>query len=134
VSRFGWLTLSAVVLIIVGVMRVIDAVWAFSYRGTLPVDLQHALAGQSLATCGWIWIITGVIFLAPGILVLGPALRPSAEAAHWIGIIAPALGAISGIILVPDYPVWALIYVALAVTIVYGLSARFNKTASTRYN
>ena len=66
--------------------------------------------------------------------MLGPASQPSAEAAHWIGVIAAALGAISGIILVPDYPVWALIYVALAVTIVYGLSARFNKTASTRYN
>ena len=133
-SRSGWLTLSAVVLMIAGVMRVIDAVWAFSYRGTLPVDLQHALAGHSLATCGWIWIITGVIFLAPGILVLGPASQPSAEAAHWIGVIAAALGAISGIILVPYYPVWALTCVALAVTVVYGLSARFNKTASIRYN
>ena len=84
----------------------------------LPVDLQHALAGHSLATCGWIWIITGVIFFAPGILVLGPASQSSAEAAHWIGVIAAALGAISGIILVPYYPVWALTYVALAVTVV----------------
>ena len=86
------------------------------------------------ATCGWIWIVTGVVFLAPGILVLGPASHQSAEAAHWIGVIAAALGAISGIILVPYCPVWALTYVALAVTVVYGLSARFNKTASTRYN
>ena len=72
-SRSGWLTLSAVVLMIAGVMRVIDAVWAFSYRGTLPVDLQHALAGHSLATCGWISIITGVIFLCSG----DPGARPS---------------------------------------------------------
>ena len=34
--RSGWLTFSAVVLIIAGIMRVIDAIWAFGYHGTLP--------------------------------------------------------------------------------------------------
>lgn len=130
-SRSGWLTFSAVMLMIAGVMRVIDAIWAFSYRGAPLVDLHHAVAGQSLTTYGWIWLITGFILLAAGILVLGPTSQPSAEVARWVGIIAAALGAISGIILVPYYPVWALIYVAIAVTVIYGLSAHFDQAAST---
>jgi hypothetical protein len=125
VNRSGWLTFSAVVLMIAGVMRVIDSIWAFNYSGPLPVSIQHAVAGASLTTYGWIWLVTGLILLAAGILVLGPSSQPSAEVARWIGIVAAALGAISGIILVPYYPVWALIYVAIAVTVIYGLSAHF---------
>jgi hypothetical protein len=131
VGRSGWLIFSAVVLIIAGLMRIIDAIWAFRYNGNPVVGLNHALLGHSLTTYGWIWLVTGVILLLAGILVVGPASQPSAEVARWIGIIAAALAAISGIILVPYYPVWALIYVAIAVTVIYGLSAHFDETAST---
>jgi len=51
--------------------------------------------------------------------------------ARWIGIVAAALGAISAIILVPYYPVWSLIYIALAVMVIYGLSAHFDQETST---
>jgi hypothetical protein len=56
-NRSGWLTFSAVVLIIAGIMRVIDAIWAFSYHGALPDGLQGAVLGHSLRTYGWIWLI-----------------------------------------------------------------------------
>jgi hypothetical protein len=88
------------------------------------------LVGHSLTTYGGYGWVTGVILLAAGILVLGPASDASAELARWIGIIAAGLGAVSGIILVPYYPVWALIYVALAVTVIYGLAAHFDQPAS----
>ena len=44
-GRSGWLTFSAVVLIIAGIMRVIDAIWAFSYHGAIPDNLQCAPSG-----------------------------------------------------------------------------------------
>jgi hypothetical protein len=131
VSRSGWLTFSAVVLMIAGVMRIIDAIWAFRYSGKPIVELNHAVLGHSLNTYGWIWLITGVVLLLAGILILGPPSQLSAELARWIGIIAAVLAAISGIILVPYYPVWALIYVAIAVTVVYGLSAHFDEATTT---
>src|SRR5271166_6739757 len=65
--RSGWLTFSAVVLIIAGIMRVIDAIWAFQYHGAVPGNLQGALLGHSLATYGWIWLIIGIILIAAGI-------------------------------------------------------------------
>ena len=63
-TRSGWLTFSAVVLIIAGIMRVIDAIWAFGYHGAVPDGLQGALLGHSLATYGWVWLITGIILIA----------------------------------------------------------------------
>ena len=71
-------------LIIAGIPRVIDAIWAFSYHGALPDGLQ----GHSLQTYGWIWLIIGVILIAAGALLFGPSDRPAAEISRWMGIIA----------------------------------------------
>jgi hypothetical protein len=125
--RSGWLTFSAIVLIIAGIMRVIDAIWAFGYHGALPGGLNGALLGHSLRTYGWVWLITGVILIVAGALVLGPSDRPSAEVSRWVGIIAAALGAISAIFVMPYYPVWALIYIAIAIMVIYGLSAHYSE-------
>ena len=129
-KRSGWLTFSAVVLIIAGIMRVIDAIWAFGYHGAIPDDLKDAILGHSLKTYGWIWLIAGVILIAAGVLVLGPGDRPSAEISRWIGIIAAALAVISAIFVMPYYPVWSLIYIAIAIMVIYGLSARYGEQAA----
>ena len=128
--RSDWLTFSAVILIIAGILRVIDAIWAFSYHGALPDGLQGALLGHSLTTYGWIWLITGVILIAAGALVLGPSDRPAAEVSRWVGIIAASLGAISAIFVMPYYPVWALLYIVLAVLVIYGLSAHYGEQSA----
>jgi hypothetical protein len=126
-KRSGWLTFSAVVLILAGIMRVIDAIWAFRYNGSIPDGLRGALLGHSLTTYGWIWLIIGVILIAAGTLVLGPSDRPRAEVSRWTGIVAASLGAISAIFVVPYYPVWSLIYIAIAIMVIYGLSAHYGE-------
>jgi hypothetical protein len=129
-GRSGWLTFSAVVLIIAGVMRVIDAIWAFGYHGAIPDNLQNALLGYSLATYGWIWLIIGVILIVADVLVLGPGDQPRAEISRWTGIIAAALAAISAIFVMPYYPIWSLLYIAIAVMVIYGLSAHYGEQAA----
>jgi hypothetical protein len=132
VRRSGWLTFSAVVLIIAGIMRVIDAIWALGYNGALPDNLQGALLGHNLKTYGWVWLVTGIILILAGALVMGPGDQPSAEISRWIGIIAAALGAISAMFVVPYYPVWAIIYIVIAIMVIYGLSAHYEEqTART---
>jgi hypothetical protein len=130
VKHSGWLTFSAVVLITAGIMRVIDAIWAFGYHGSIPDGLHGALLGHSLATYGWIWLIIGVILIAAGVLVLGPSDRPSAEISRWVGIVAASLAAISAMFVVPYYPVWSLIYIAIAIMVIYGLAARYSDQAA----
>jgi hypothetical protein len=125
-GRSGWLTFSAVVLVLAGIMRVIDAIWAFGYHGALPDNLQGALLGHSLAAYGWAWLITGVILIAAGVLVLSPSDKPSAEISRWIGIIAAGLDAIAAVFVIAYYPVWSLIYIAIALMVIYGLTAHFS--------
>ena len=47
-KRSGWLVFAGVVLIIAGIMRILDAIWAFSYNGTVVDNLHGAIFGHSL--------------------------------------------------------------------------------------
>ena len=123
-KRSGWLIFSAVVLIVAGVMRIFDAIWAFRYNGTVVDNLHDAFFGHSLTTYGWIWLIVGIILIVSGFLVLNPTPSLTADIARWIGIVAAAIGAITAVTWMPYYPVWAFIYIALAVVVIYGLAAR----------
>ena len=86
-NRSGWLTFSAVVLIIAGIMRVIDAIWASSYHGALPDGLQ----GGGLRAIGSLRPEDGVTrspwtLQARGAAVGGPT--PAVRSRGW-----PTLGA-----------------------------------------
>lgn len=129
-KRSGWLTFSSVVLILTGIMRFIDGIWALTYRGALPSlpdGLSGAVLGGDLRTYGWIWLITGIVLAGAGVMVLGPSKSPEAEVSRWVGIVAASLGALSAIVVVPYYPVWALIYIVIAVLVIYGLAVGFKQ-------
>ena len=123
-KRSGWLIFSAIVLIVAGVMRIFDAIWAFRYDGTVVDNLHDAFFGHSLTTYGWVWLIVGIILIVAGFVVLSPTPSITVDIARWFGIIASAIAAITAITWMPYYPVWAFIYIAIAVVVIYGLAAR----------
>ena len=130
-KRSGWVTFSGVVLILAGIMRIFDAIWAFRYNGTVVDNLHDALFGHSLTTYGWIWLIVGIILLVAGFALLGPIDTGGAEVSRWIGIVAAGIGAVTAITWMPYYPVWSLVYVIVAGMVIYGLSAHFDEVAAT---
>ncbi len=114
----GWLLFSGVVLMTAGIMRLFDAIWAWSYHGTLPQNLEDALFGHSLSTYGWVWLVVAIILFGAGILVI---MRN--QFARWFGIIAAAIGAISAIWWMPYYPVWSFVYIFTCMLVIYALAA-----------
>ncbi len=117
-DREGWMTFAAVVLVIAGVMRIFDAIWAFHYHGALPEGLQGALFGQSLATYGWIYIVEAIVLILSGAGVVA-----GSQVSRWIGIIAASLACVSAIWLMPFFPLWSLLYILLGVLVIYALAA-----------
>ena len=115
----GWLTFSAVILILAGIMRCFDAIWSFGYRGQLPENLKDAVLGDTLATYGWWWLITGVILIGAGFAVLA-----GRDAGRWAGIAAAIIAALGAITWMPYFPVWSLVYVAIGIAVIYGLTVR----------
>ena len=114
----GWLLFAAIVLMVAGIMRVFDAIWAWRYDGVLPDEFQEALFGDDLNTYGWVWFIVGIVLIAAGAVV-----TQRAQWARWVGVVAGAVLAISAVWWLPIYPVWSLVYVAIGIFVIYGLVA-----------
>ncbi len=114
----GWLLFAGVVLMVAGVMRFFDAIWAWTYNGVLPNNLQKALLGHSLTTYGWVWLFIAIILFGSG-----AAVMVRSQFARWIGIIAGALGAVTAIWWMPYYPVWSLVYIFIGILVIYALAA-----------
>jgi hypothetical protein len=114
----GWTVFAAVVLIMTGVMRVIDAIWAFDKNDEVGEDLEVLLFERDLATYGWLWLGVGALLIAAGIGVLR-----GSPWARWFGIVVAAFGAISAMLWIYQFPIWSLVYVTVAVLVILGLTA-----------
>jgi len=121
----GWLMFASIVLVVAGVMRIFDAIWAWRYNGSLPEEFSEAILGDSLDTYGWLWLIVGIILIAAG-----AAVTARSQWARWVGIVAGAIATITAIAWIPFYPVWSLIYVLIGVLVIYGLAAYGGRTTS----
>ena len=62
------------------------------------------------------WIVVGVLLILAGIGVM-----LHVQLARWFGVVAAGIACISGILWIPYYPVWALVYIYLAIVVIYGL-------------
>jgi len=113
----GWIVFASAALIFAGAMRIIDAIWAFTYKGALPERLQDALLGSDLKNYGWWWLIVGIVLIGAGIGVLS-----GNQFSRWIGIIGAAIAAFSAMAWMPYYPIWSLVYVAIAFFVLYALA------------
>ncbi len=113
----GWLFFAGTVLGLAGIMRIIDSFWAFGYKGALPENLKDGLLGSNLKHYGWLWLAVGIILLvSSGLILVG------SQFARWVGFIAATIGAVTAMTWMPYYPVWSLVYVAIAVLVFYALA------------
>jgi hypothetical protein len=114
----GWRFFAGTVLGIAAIMRFFDAIWAWSYNGAVPENLQNALFGHSLNTYGWVYLIVAIVLVVSsvGVLTGNPFAR-------WIGIFAGAIMSISAVWWMPYYPIWSVMYVILGVMVIYALAA-----------
>jgi hypothetical protein len=113
----GWLIFAGIALLIAGVMRVFDAIWAFRYHGILPSNLEAAIFGHSLKTYGWVYLVVAIIMILAG---FGVMVR--SQFSRWLGIIAAAILGISAIWWMPYYPIWSLTYIGICFFVIYGLT------------
>src|SRR4051812_34315355 len=79
----GWLVFAGTVLGLAGLMRFIDAIWAFTYSGALPDDLDGGVLSSNLKAYAWTWLIVGVVLVIASIMLL-----VRSQFARWIGVAA----------------------------------------------
>jgi hypothetical protein len=114
----GWLFFAGTILGLAGLMRIVDAIWAFRYHGTLPDNLRDGVLGSNLKHYAWLWLAVGVILLASSFLVVARS-----QIGRWVGMIAAAIAVVSAMAWMPYYPVWALVYIGIGILVIYALAA-----------
>jgi hypothetical protein len=130
-STSGWVVFAAVVLMLAGISRVLDAVWAFQYNRALPENLQGAVFGTSLNTYAWVWVIVGGLLIFVGLGLFGIGWLARSNVGRWIGIVAAGIGGISAMPWLPYYPVWSVMYVATAALVIYALVVHADRKTVT---
>ena len=115
--RTGWLVFAATVLVVSGIFKIFDALWAFKYDDELSPEVQTFLFEHDLASWGWVWLIVGIVLVAAGIAVVSRV-----QWARWVGIVAASLAAISFLPWIYYQPLWTILSVSLAVMAVYALA------------
>lgn len=111
----GWLLFAAVIMIMGGIMRIIDALWAFDTDDT--DRLRVLVYDDNLDAYGWLWLVVGILLVAAGFSVLA-----GAEWARWFGIFMATLAAVSAMLWIYAFPIWALVSVLISVMVIYALT------------
>jgi hypothetical protein len=111
----GLVFFAGLMLGLAGVMRIIDGIWALRFEGSIA--FEDGLIGEKIDNYGWVWLLVGVVLILAGILVV-----QRSQFARWVGIAAAAVAGISAMFWIPYYPIWSLVYVIVAFTVVYALA------------
>ena len=117
-SGNGWTIFAGIALLVAGVMRIFDSIWAFRYHGVLPSNLEAAIFGHTLKTYAWVYLAVGIILILAGFGVM-----MQSQVSRWIGIFAAAILGISAIWWMPYYPIWSLTYIGICFFVIYALAA-----------
>jgi hypothetical protein len=113
----GWLAFAGTMLVVSGVFKIFDALWAFKYDDEVSDEVQTVLFEHDLQSWGWVWLVIGIVLVLAGIAVVS-----GAEWARWVGIVTAAVAAMAFLPWIYYQPLWTILSVTLAVLVIYALA------------
>jgi hypothetical protein len=116
----GWATFAAIVLFVSGVSS--------GLYGLAAVLNDKAVTVGGRGVIVWDFTTWGWVHMALGVVMLGSAFGLFAMTgwARWTAIAIATINAIAQLTIITAFPIWALIVIALDVTIIYQLTVNWN--------
>jgi len=116
----GWLLFAGAMLVMIGAFNVLEGIFALIWDERLVVTPARLIV-VDVTGWGWTLLVSGAIFMITGFgLLAGRAW------ARITGIVIVMLHALVQIAWLSAYPVWSLLMIALDVTVLYALTARWS--------
>lgn len=113
-SGTSWITFAGIMLIIVGLLDVVDGLWALDRADTkISSTLLYA---DKLGGWGWFYLILGIVLVLAGIGVFY-----GSQWARWTGVILASVSIVANMLWVFFAPGVVIIHILLASLVVYGL-------------
>lgn len=113
----GWAGFAGVMLIIMGVFDVIQGLVAIVNESFFVIG-QEWVFEFNVTTWGWIHLIGGVLVIMAGVGIFSGNV-----AARTVGVIVAGLSAIWNFAWLPYYPVWSILLIAVAISVIWALTA-----------
>jgi hypothetical protein len=113
----GWTYFAAFMMIMIGAFHAIAGLVGI-------VDDEFYVKGREYvfqfdtSTWGWIHLILGIVVLLAGFYLLTGAVL-----ARTIGVLMAIISALVGFSWIPWYPIWGITIVAIAVSVIWALTA-----------
>ena len=117
VEGAGWLAFAGTVLVMSGLFKLFDALWAFKYDDDIAEPVQTVLFENDLASWGWVWLVVGVFLILTGFAVVN-----GASWARWVGIVVATFSAVTFMPWIYFKPLWAILSISLCVMAIYALT------------
>ena len=112
----GWLAFAATVMMISGVFKIIDALWAFKYDKEIAQSVQTIIFEHDPNSWGWVWLVFGIL-----LIVAGFAVTTGSEWARWFGVGATGLVALANYTWIRVEPIWTLFIEGLLLAVICSL-------------
>ena len=116
-AAVGWAGFAGVMLIIMGVFDMIQGLVAIVNDEFYVIGIDYVFKFD-VTTWGWIHLIGGAILIASGIGIFSGNV-----AGRTVGVIMAGLAAVWNFAWLPYYPVWSIIAIAMAVAVIWALTA-----------
>jgi hypothetical protein len=116
-AAVGWTLFAAISMLLIGVWWIIAGLVGI-IDDNFYVRTGNYIFKFSTTSWGWIHLITGII-----VLLAGFGLFTGAVWARIVGVIMALWTALIAFAWLPYYPIWAIIFVAVAFTVIWALTA-----------
>jgi vacuolar-type H+-ATPase subunit I/STV1 len=113
----GWTYFAGMMMILIGFFHVIAGFVAI-VNDQFYVATEEYIFQFDTSTWGWIHLILGIV-----VLLAGFGLFSGSVAARTVGTIVALLSAIAAFAWLPYFPVWAIVIIAAAVSVIWALTA-----------
>jgi len=106
------------------IVGMFDAIWGLG--AVLNDEVVTVGGGKGVlvwdfTAWGWLHIVIGAIMIAAAV-----GLFAMKGWARWLGILFASISAITQVGVLPAFPIWGLIVIALDVVVIYQLTARWD--------
>jgi hypothetical protein len=116
----GWVLFAGAILVMIGAFNILEGIFALLWDERLVVTPAR-LVVVDVTGWGWTLLVSGVIFM-----VTGFGLLAGLTWARVTAIVIVMLHALVQLAWLSAYPVWSLLMIALDVTVLYALTARWS--------
>jgi hypothetical protein len=112
----GWTAFTGILMVLMGFWWIISGFVAL-LDSEFFVVAQRWVLQLDISTWGWVHLLLGIVILASGCGVFLGAVW-----ARTVGVILAVLAGLAAFAWLPYYPVWAIIFIANSVAVIWALT------------